>query len=55
MIRALLYFALRRTMKRLYVLIHPKGGLVNGHQSTGSLAPSLAFCHSYCAAFHLGG
>lgn len=37
----------RRLMKRLYALIHPKGGLVNAHQSTCCLTPSLACCHSY--------
>jgi len=40
-------FAVRRLMRRLYELINPKGGLVNPHQSTCCVTPTLAFCHSY--------
>ena len=40
-------FAVRRLMRRLYALVHPKGGFVNAHQSTCCVTPTLAFCHSY--------
>jgi hypothetical protein len=40
-------FAVRRLMQRLYTMIHPRGGLVNAHQSTCCLTPTLAFVHSY--------
>ena len=34
-------------MQRLYGLIHPRGGLINAHQSTCCLTPTLAFADSY--------
>ena len=40
-------FAVRRLMKRLYALVHRRGGLVNAHQSTCCVTPSLSFCDSY--------
>jgi hypothetical protein len=40
-------FAVRRLMQRLYGLIHPRGGLINAHQSTCCLPPTLAFADSY--------
>jgi hypothetical protein len=40
-------FAVRRLIERLYALIHPCGGLINAHQSTCCLPPTLAFVHSY--------
>lgn len=40
-------FAVRRLMQRLYSMIHPRGGLINAHQSTCCLTPTLAFVHSY--------
>ncbi|MGB9596341.1 MAG: glycoside hydrolase domain-containing protein [Candidatus Poribacteria bacterium] len=48
-------FAVRNLMKRLYVLIHPKGGLVNPHQSTCCVTPTLAFCDSYWDGEQFGG
>ncbi|MGQ9479593.1 MAG: glycoside hydrolase domain-containing protein [Thermoproteota archaeon] len=48
-------FAVRRLMKRLYALIHPKGGLINAHQSTCCLTPTLSFCHSYWDGEQFGG
>lgn len=40
-------FAVRELMKRLYTIIQSKGGIVNAHQSTCCVTPTLAFCHSY--------
>jgi hypothetical protein len=40
-------FAVRQLMQRLYTMIHPRGGLVNAHQSTCCMTPTLAFVHSY--------
>ncbi len=40
-------FAVRQMMRRLYDLIHPRGGLINAHQSTCCLPPTLAFVDSY--------
>ncbi|MFQ6113960.1 MAG: glycoside hydrolase domain-containing protein [bacterium] len=48
-------FAVRRLMRQLYALIHPKGGLVNAHQSTCCVTPTLAFCHSYWDGEQFGG
>ena len=48
-------FAVRRVMRRLYELIHPRGGLINAHQSTCCLTPTLAFCHSYWDGEQFGG
>ena len=48
-------FAVRRLMRRLYALIHPKGGFVNAHQSTCCVTPTLAFCHSYWDGEQFGG
>ncbi|MGQ9610490.1 MAG: glycoside hydrolase domain-containing protein [bacterium] len=40
-------FAVRKLMRRLYEIIHPKGGLINPHQSTCCVTPTLTFSHSY--------
>jgi hypothetical protein len=48
-------FAVRRMMRRLYELIYPRGGLVNAHQSTCCLTPTLSFCHSYWDGEQFGG
>lgn len=40
-------FAVRQLMQRLYGIIHPRGGLINAHQSTCCLTPTLAFADSY--------
>jgi len=40
-------FAVRRLMQRLYAMIHPDGGLINAHQSTCCMMPTLAFADSY--------
>jgi hypothetical protein len=40
-------FAVRRMMQRLYDIIHPRGGLINAHQSTCCMPPTLAFVDSY--------
>jgi hypothetical protein len=40
-------FAVRRLMQRLYALTRPRHGLVNAHQSTCCVTPTLAFCDSY--------
>jgi len=48
-------FAVRNLMRRLYALIHPKGGLVNPHQSTCCVTPTLAFCDSYWDGEQFGG
>lgn len=40
-------FAVRRMMRRLYDMIHPRGGLINAHQSTCCMPPTLAFVDSY--------
>jgi len=48
-------FAVRNLMKRLYALIHPKGGLVNAHQSTCCVTPTMSFCHSYWDGEQFGG
>ena len=48
-------FAVRKLMRRLYALIHPKGGLVNPHQSTCCVTPTLAFSHSYWDGEQFGG
>ncbi len=48
-------FAVRKLMHRLYALIHPKGGLVNPHQSTCCVTPTLAFSHSYWDGEQFGG
>jgi hypothetical protein len=40
-------FAVRNLMKQVYGFIHPKGGLVNAHQSTCCVTATLAFCDSY--------
>jgi len=48
-------FAVRSMMRRLYELIHPRGGLVNAHQSTCCLTPTLSFCHSYWDGEQFGG
>ena len=34
-------------MQRLYGMIHPQGGLINAHQSTCCMPPTLAFADSY--------
>jgi len=40
-------FGVRRLMRRLYGMFHPRGGLINAHQSTCCVTPTLAFAHSY--------
>jgi len=40
-------FAVRRLMQRLYAITRPRHGLVNAHQSTCCMTPTLAFCDSY--------
>ncbi|MEW6754921.1 MAG: hypothetical protein AB1505_28650 [Candidatus Latescibacterota bacterium] len=40
-------FAVRQLIRRLYTVIHPRGGIIDAHQSTCLLMPALAFCHSY--------
>jgi hypothetical protein len=40
-------FAVRKLMHGLAALIHPRGGLVNPHQSTCCVTPTLAFADSY--------
>lgn len=48
-------FAVRKLMSRLYTYIHKRGGLVNAHQSTCCVTPTLAFCHSYWDGEQFGG
>ena len=40
-------FGVRRFIRRLYGMFHPQGGLINAHQSTCCLTPTLAFVDSY--------
>ncbi len=40
-------FGVRQFMLRLYGMIHPRGGLINAHQSTCCVTPTLAFADSY--------
>jgi hypothetical protein len=40
-------FGVRRLMQRLYGAFHPRGGLINAHQSTCCATPTLAFADSY--------
>jgi len=40
-------FAVRRLMHAVASAIHPRGGLVNAHQSTCCATPTLAFADSY--------
>jgi hypothetical protein len=40
-------FAVRRLMQRLYAITRLRHGLVNAHQSTCCMTPTLAFCDSY--------
>lgn len=48
-------FAVRNLMQRLYSIIHPKGGLINAHQSTCCVTPTLTYCHSYWDGEQFGG
>ncbi len=47
-------FAVRRLIQRLHAAIHPRGGLIDAHQSSCLLAPTLAFCDSYFDGEQLG-
>ncbi len=47
--------AVRRFMRRLYEALHPKGKLINAHQSGYCGTPTLAFVHSYWDGEHIGG
>ncbi|MCX6898549.1 MAG: DUF6067 family protein [Verrucomicrobia bacterium] len=40
-------FGVRQFMQRLYGMVHPRGGLINAHQSTCCVTPTLAFADSY--------
>ncbi len=40
-------FGVRQFMLRLYGMFHPRGGLINVHQSTCCTTPTLAFADSY--------
>ena len=40
-------FAVRDLMRGLYEMVLPIGGMVNAHQSTCCMTPTLAFAHSY--------
>ena len=40
-------FAVRDHVKRLYEAVHERGGLIDTHQSSCCLAPTLSFCDSY--------
>ncbi len=40
-------FAVRQLMRGLYELFQPTGGIINAHQSTCCMTPTLAFAHSY--------
>lgn len=42
-----LIFVVRNFMRRLYEELHPKGKLINAHQSTYCGTPTLSFVHSY--------
>lgn len=48
-------FAVRNFMRRLYEALHPKGKLINAHQSTYCGTPTLAFVHSYWDGEQFGG
>jgi hypothetical protein len=39
----------------MYAMVHPRGGLINAHQSTCCLPPTLAFAHSYWDGEQFGG
>ena len=40
-------FGVRQFMQRLYGMVHPRGSLINAHQSTCCVTPTLAFADSY--------
>jgi len=46
-------FAVRNLMKRIYAICTKKGGLVNVHNSTCCVAPTLSFSTSYWDGEHL--
>ncbi len=48
-------FAVRNFMRRLYEALHPKGKLINAHQSTYCGTPTLSFVHSYWDGEQFGG
>ncbi|MFA5189397.1 MAG: glycoside hydrolase domain-containing protein [Verrucomicrobiia bacterium] len=48
-------FAVRRLMHGLAERAHPRGGLVNAHQSTCCTTPTLAFADSYWDGEQFGG
>ena len=45
--------AARNVMKRLYRLMHSRGGHIEVHQSSGCVIPTMAFAHSYFDGEHL--
>ena len=40
-------FAVREHVKKLYEVVHERGGLIDTHQSTCCIAPTLSFCDTY--------
>lgn len=40
-------FAVRDHVKRLYEAVHERGGLIDTHQSSCCIAPTLSFCDTY--------
>lgn len=40
-------FAVREHVKKLYEVVHARGGLIDTHQSSCCVMPTLAFCDSY--------
>ena len=40
-------FAVRKLVKRLYETVHSRGGLIDTHQSTCCIMPTLSFCDTY--------
>ena len=45
--------AVRNLMKRLYEAVVSRGGIIDVHQSSGCVTPTLAFAHSYYDGEHL--
>ncbi len=43
----------RNVMKRLYRLMHGRGGHIEVHQSSGCVIPTMSFAHSYYDGEHL--
>lgn len=40
-------FAVREHVRKLYEAVHERGGLIDTHQSSCCIAPTLAYCDSY--------